>query len=694
MGIEKLNESLYRKFELNEKLDDEFESVSFYEDNLEDCDDDVEDCDEDVLVECDPLDEDYQFPETDYFNITENLDDYDGNILTEAEIKLSGDLLDDPKSIDFKALAKKAVDDEKKAAEEKAAAERKEELYNKYKDSLDKIKSGHGKPDEDSSRFQIAFDELVPPQGKADTQAGELIRAMGTILYSWFNGGDVFYKGYGVETVLPSLEFIYEYGPDGVKELVDDTIKEVQNYNDPNFFEENGGYDEFLNNTAELVVDYILDNPELLAEEPAEDSRYTDSGILDIPKWEWDVEIPYEIKQHIYDRHISWNDVRDILDDFVRDQYQYRQSGAYVDQIYLDTFTIRNLDSEAIDHIGDELESLFSSWARDLDDEYPEDEDDDSGEIEEESLTEAREYDGLPDDMWTFMYDAMFEGPRARPAILDYARNYLSLNFDTDNYASSKSVSRFIGDDPRYDAAIGVKGQNPEELEFAKEVFDKCKLENTGIEKVNSDSRYPYRIVAKIPTDKNGDPIKTKDYFASMGEKKPVRKQNIPSKTYGTKKKNESYDSGDWELVKSKSVYDSNGFLTEYSMWYNKDTGAYNFIFGDSDIYTPDTADFDWEDIYDKDLADEWFDNYTGFGEEDEDFNEALNESSVQKDSFKKDNKELVWGADKDNGYYVRLYSNCDEEPCTLEFSRYYPGPEGARIAFERYKKLLQRQLL
>ena len=618
MGIEKLNESLYRKFELNEKLDDEFESVNFYEDNLEDCDDDVEDCDEDVLVECDPLDEDYQFPETDYFNITENLDDYDGNILTEAEIKLSGDLLDDPKSIDFKALAKKAVDDEKKAAEEKAAAERKEELYNKYKDSLDKIKSGHGKPDEDSSRFQIAFDELVPPQGKADTQAGELIRAMGTILYHWFNGGDVFYKGYGIETVLPSLEFIYEYGPDGVKELVDDTIKEVQNYNDPNFFEENGGYDEFLNNTAELVVDYILDNPELLAKEPAEDSRHTDNGMLDIPKWDFDVEIPYEIEQHIYDRHISWNDVRDILDDFVRDQYQYRQSGAYVDQIYLDTFTIRNLDGEAIDHIGDELESLFSDLVRDLDNEYPEDEDDDSGEIEEESLTEAREYDGLPDDMWTFMYDAMFEGPRARPAILDYARNYLSLNFDTDNYASSKSVSRFIGDDPRYDAAIGVKGQNPEELEFAKEVFDKCKLENTGIEKVNSDSRYPYRIVAKIPTDKNGDPIKTKDYFASIGEKKPVRKQNIPSKTYGTKKKNESYDLGDWELVKTKSVYDSNDFLTEYSMWYNKDTGAYNFIFGDSDIYTPDTADFDWEDIYDKDLADEWFDNYTGFGEEDE----------------------------------------------------------------------------
>ena len=43
-------------------------------------------------------------------------------------------------------------------------------------------------------------------------------------------------------------------------------------------------------------MDYILDNPELLTEEPKEDSRNTDNDVLDIPTWEWDVEIPYEIE--------------------------------------------------------------------------------------------------------------------------------------------------------------------------------------------------------------------------------------------------------------------------------------------------------------------------------------------------------------------------------------------------------------
>lgn len=544
MGIEKLNESLYKKFDLKEEIDDdEFKSVNFYEDNLEDCDDDVEDCNEDVLVECDPLDEDYQFPETDYFNITENLDDYDGNILTEAE-------------------AKKAVDDEKKAAmraeqkdREARQAARKErfalmhKLFDKHMNNdpngswIDKI---HDLFDEAESVTFIGDKYGLIPSRTEDDQP---------VRYRYSEKGYDFYTD-------PYREIVYiaTNNNDPLAEDLDDQFPEDDEYDD---------IDVYPHESLEEIIEKYLT---AIHDAMAEGYINMDQEINNVEDFKWVFHKCYRFTEDENDR------------DFYR----------YINDIY-----------KAWVNNGEQDEWNEEYWYRHEDD-------------IEESLTEAREYDGLPDDMWTFMYDAMFEGPRARPAILDYARNYLSLNFDTDNYASNKSVSRFIGDDPRYDVAIGVKGQNPEELEFAKEVFDKCKLENTGIEKVNSDSRYPYRIVAKIPTDKNGDPIKTKDYFASMGEKKPVRKQNIPSKTYGTKKKNESYDSGDWELVKSKSVYDSDGFLTEYSMWYNKDTGAYNFIFGDSDIYTPDTADFDWEDIYDKDLADEWFDNYDGFGEEDE----------------------------------------------------------------------------
>lgn len=561
MGIEKLNESLYRKFELNEKLDDKFESVNFYEDNLEDCDDDVEDCDEDILVECDPLDEDYQFPETDYFNITENLDDYDGNILTEAE-------------------AKKAVDDEKNAAKEKAAAERKERFA-----LMHKLFDKHMDNDPNSSWIDTIYDlfdkaesvtfvgdkyNLIPRRTEDDQPVKYRYSEKDYDFYTDPYRDIVYIATNNNDLLAEDLNDEFpEEDEDDFQEIEEESLTEANENPNEDTDPEVDDDDVYPYESLEEIIEKYLT---AIHDAMMEGYINIDQEINNVEDFEWVFHKCYRFTEDENDR------------DFYR----------YINDIY-----------KAWVNNGEQDEWNEEYWYQHEDD-------------IEESLTEAREYDGLPDDMWTFMYDAMFEGPRARPAILDYARNYISLNFDTDNYASNKSVSRFIGDDPRYDVAIGVKGQSPEELEFAKEVFDKCKLENTGIEKVNSDSRYPYRIVAKIPTDKNGDPIKTKDYFASMGEKKPVRKQNIPSKTYGTKKKNESYDSSDWELVKTKSVYDLDGFLTEYSMWYNKDTGAYNFIFGDSDIYTPDTADFDWEDIYDKDLADEWFDNYDGFGEEDE----------------------------------------------------------------------------
>lgn len=72
--------------------------------------------------------------------------------------------------------------------------------------------------------------------------------------------------------------------------------------------------------------------------------------------------------------------------------------------------------------------------------------------------------------------------------------------------------------------------------------------------------------------------------------------------------------------VKTKQVYDSDGFLTDYTMYKDED-GNYIFIFGDRDLYTPDNTDPDWEiEASDKaeKLADEWFENYEGFEETDD----------------------------------------------------------------------------
>lgn len=80
--------------------------------------------------------------------------------------------------------------------------------------------------------------------------------------------------------------------------------------------------------------------------------------------------------------------------------------------------------------------------------------------------------------------------------------------------------------------------------------------------------------------------------------------------------------SAEWEEVASKSVFDSDGFLTDYVWYTNGDKHV--FVFGDSDRYRPEDGDFDWEiDIVKGKEAEgykeaqDWFNSYKGFEDED-----------------------------------------------------------------------------
>ena len=82
----------------------------------------------------------------------------------------------------------------------------------------------------------------------------------------------------------------------------------------------------------------------------------------------------------------------------------------------------------------------------------------------------------------------------------------------------------------------------------------------------------------------------------------------------------ENYDYKDndvtqWKFVKSKSVPDSDGFMTDYTWYTNGD--KHIFMFGDSDLYDPDEDYADWVTETEQEAAD-WFDSYTGFADEDD----------------------------------------------------------------------------
>lgn len=104
-------------------------------------------------------------------------------------------------------------------------------------------------------------------------------------------------------------------------------------------------------------------------------------------------------------------------------------------------------------------------------------------------------------------------------------------------------------------------------------------------------------------------------------------------------------DAGQWELVKTKTIPDSDGFMTEYA-WYTNGT-KHIFMFGDTDITEPDEDYADWEAESEKEASD-WFSSYNGFAEEDDswqNFDEDEYESDYSGNAdFLNDGFERVFG--------------------------------------------------
>lgn len=109
-----------------------------------------------------------------------------------------------------------------------------------------------------------------------------------------------------------------------------------------------------------------------------------------------------------------------------------------------------------------------------------------------------------------------------------------------------------------------------------------------------------------------------------------VDKKHDPHYYYMYIRKRHSYDLDDdferYTYVKSKDVNDSDGFRTEYTMYYDEVEDRYVFVFGDSDLYNPndDYEEFDYECDTEQE-ANEWFDDYKGFEDLDENLKESTN---------------------------------------------------------------------
>lgn len=103
------------------------------------------------------------------------------------------------------------------------------------------------------NRINKLFEELVPTSGKADSLAGELVRATARIGYRFFNDGDMVNQGYGKETCNPAARFLIAKGNAEISSL---TVALWEIFSED-------AYEKVLDTLEGAVADYIKQNPDL-----------------------------------------------------------------------------------------------------------------------------------------------------------------------------------------------------------------------------------------------------------------------------------------------------------------------------------------------------------------------------------------------------------------------------------------------
>ena len=115
--------------------------------------------------------------------------------------------------------------------------------------------------EEQKNEWEAMEDRLMPVSGKAETVAGEIIRAVDRIWYRWWNDGDKINVGYGRETCNGTARYLEKIrGTDFPAEVWNGSLGE-------------DAYTEFTENLVAEMYAFIKAHPELETTPNSEDSR-------------------------------------------------------------------------------------------------------------------------------------------------------------------------------------------------------------------------------------------------------------------------------------------------------------------------------------------------------------------------------------------------------------------------------------
>ena len=152
------------------------------------------------------------------------------------------------------------------------AIEKAASVYNRnmsYDQAVGKINEFVGKELED--RNEPLYDKLVPGQGDAETVEGEMLRAINRIIYRYYNDGDEYFTGYGIETAGPAHSFLVN-------------ANHPQRAAMKKIFGDGTDYEQTIKDALDTILDYIESRQ-------GEYTKNTLGGIFDYePEFEEDEE--------------------------------------------------------------------------------------------------------------------------------------------------------------------------------------------------------------------------------------------------------------------------------------------------------------------------------------------------------------------------------------------------------------------
>ena len=121
----------------------------------------------------------------------------------------------------------------------------------------------------------------------------------------------------------------------------------------------------------------------------------------------------------------------------------------------------------------------------------------------------------------------------------------------------------------------------------------------------------------------------------------------VTAASYGGSFDIEDDQYSDWRELASKSVEDSDGFNTDYTLYTNGET--YICMFGDKDLYEPDEAYADYETENEQNAWD-WFNSYTGFADEEDEY-DIYGSEDLEKNA---DSDDALWDVIDDEEFEFR----------------------------------------